>query len=87
MTITGVTVARDLSFAKVFVSTLEEGKEQEVVLALNHAAKYIRHTLAQKVKLRIIPEIKFVYDDSSLRGHHISSLIDSALKGSKENKT
>ena len=79
-TITGVTVSRDMSFAKVFVSTLEEGKEREVVVALNHAAKHIRHALAHKIELRVIPELKFYYDDSSMRGHHISSLLNSALK-------
>src|SRR3990167_2787811 len=71
-TVTGVNVARDLSFAKVFVSTLEEGKEQEVVTALNHAAKFIRHALAKKIELRIVPELRFVYDESSMHGHHIS---------------
>ena len=36
-----------------------------------------------KSKLRVIPNLKFVYDDSTLRGSRISSLINDALKETK----
>lgn len=86
VTITSVTVSRDLSYAKVFVSVLmdEEDKIKQTVLALNRAAKPLRYNLAHAVDLRIVPELKFVYDESTARGFRISTLIDAAVK--KEEK-
>lgn len=85
VTITSVTVSRDLSYAKVYVSVLmdDEIKIQEVIKSLNRAAKNIRFSLAKEVKLRIIPELKFVFDDTTAHGFHISSLIDAAIKKDK----
>ncbi len=79
VTIISVTVAHDLSFAKVYVSVLDESKAVETVKALNHSAKYFRTALAGAVKLRIAPELKFIYDDSIVRGSRITSLINEAL--------
>lgn len=80
VTVTSVNVSHDLSFAKVFVSVLEDDKAKETIAALNHAAKSLRYSLAQAVLLRIAPELKFIYDDSAVRGSRISSLINDALK-------
>lgn len=87
VTITSVDVSRDLSFAKIYVSVLmdDDLKIKDTVKALNNATKSLRYNLAQAVKLRIVPEIKFVYDESTARGFRISTLIDSAVK--KSNKT
>ncbi len=84
ITVTEVTVAPNLSFAKVYVSVLEEEKAVEAVAALNKAAKYLRYELANAVELRITPQLKFIYDDSVVRGSRISSLINAALKNHKK---
>lgn len=82
VTITSVSLAKDMSSAKVFVSVWDEDKAKEILTALNKAAKYLRYELAQsKIEMRVIPELKFVYDDSALRGSRISSLLHTALKG------
>ncbi len=80
ITLTGVNVTHDLAHAKVFVSVLEEDKAKETLVALNNASKYLRYELANAVELRVTPQLKFVYDDSSVRGSRISSLINNALK-------
>ncbi len=81
VTITSVTVTRDLSYAKVYVSVLtEEDKVKPVIEALNRAAKSLRYRLAHEVDMRVVPELKFVYDNSTAHGFKISSLIDSAIK-------
>jgi len=74
VTITSVNVSRDLSFAKVYVSVLldEEEKIKEIVTALNRAAKSLRFNLAKEVDLRIVPELKFVYDSSTAHGFRIN---------------
>lgn len=86
VTITGVTVTRDLSYAKVFVSVLmdEEEKIKQTVVELNRMAKSFRYNLAHAVDLRVAPELKFVYDESTARGFRISTLIDSAVKKTDE---
>lgn len=86
VTVTGVTVSRDLSYAKVYVSVLvdEEDKIKQTVIALNRAAKALRYNLAHAVNLRAVPELKFVYDESTARGFRISTLIDSAVKKEKK---
>lgn len=82
VTITGVSVSRDLSYAKIFVSVLldEAADIKEIVADLNRAAKPLRYQLAQQVDLRIVPELRFVYDESTAHGFRISNLIDSAIK-------
>jgi ribosome-binding factor A len=80
VTLTGVNVSHDLSFAKVFVSVLEEDTATRTLAALNNAAKFLRYELANAVKLRVTPELKFIYDDSSVRGNRITSLLNNALK-------
>lgn len=80
ITITTVRTSQDFSFAKVFVSVLNEKEAKKTIQILNKAAKQLRHELAHAIKLRIVPDLKFVYDDSILRGNRISSLIHKALK-------
>jgi ribosome-binding factor A len=79
-TITSVSVSADLSYAKVYVSVLEDEKAPEIIAMLNKARKNLRYELANTVELRITPELKFFYDDSVVRGSRISSLINDAFK-------
>lgn len=86
VTVTGVTLSRDLSYAKVYVSVLmdDEEKISATIAALNQSAKTFRYNLAHAVKLRIAPELKFLYDESTARGFRISSLIETATKKEKK---
>jgi ribosome-binding factor A len=86
VTVTSVILARDLSSAKVFVSIWDESKVTETIAALNKAAKYLRYQLAHsKIEMRVIPGLRFYYDDSTVRGNRISSLLNTALKDTKSN--
>lgn len=86
VTITDVTVSRDMSHAKVYVSVLQDNESdiKDIIVSLNKAAKSIRYNLAKQVDLRVVPELKFVYDESTARGFHLSSLIDAAVKKEKK---
>lgn len=84
VTITNVSLAKDFSSAKVFVSVLDDIHAKQKVAELNEEAKHIRMLLARsKIQMRVIPELHFIYDDSTLRGNRISALIDKALKDTK----
>jgi ribosome-binding factor A len=78
-TLTAVDVAPDLSHARVFITHLggeEQGKA--AVSALNHAAGFLRHQLRERVILRHVPELRFVYDESVERGDTIERLLAKA---------
>ncbi len=86
VTLTGVTVSKDFSYAKIYVSVLTEDEKniKQTIQALNQEAKTFRKYLAKEIDLRVTPELKFVYDESTARGFHISTLINSAMKKSGE---
>jgi ribosome-binding factor A len=80
VTITEVAVTHDLEHAKVYFTVFEsEARAQEAARALNHAAGFIRAQLGPRMRLRIVPQITFVYDTSVARGAELSRLIDEAV--------
>jgi ribosome-binding factor A len=80
ITLTGVEVTRDYAHAKVFYTTLESGERiVETTAGLNRAAGFLRHELSQLIKLRTMPQLTFVYDESVERGVRLSRLIDDAI--------
>jgi ribosome-binding factor A len=81
VTITDVEVTADLAHAKVFFTAMgEEGAATRAVEeALRHAAGFLRSQLAQRMKLRVIPQLQFQYDASVERGMRLSHLIDEAV--------
>lgn len=80
VTITGVELSRDYSRAKVFIALQEHEQGHETLIALNKAAGFFRHRLATSVKLRSVPQMRFVYDDSFRNGQRVSEMIDSELE-------
>lgn len=76
VTITYATVTNDLSFAKVYFTTLDDYKRNKVIKDMNNAASYFRSELAGRLNIRHIPEIKFVYDESIEYGKKIEDIID-----------
>lgn len=80
VTITTVKVARDLAHAKVYITQhKDEAEIKETLKVLNKASHRLRYLLAQNIKLRVIPELHFVYDESIRYGAHLSELIDQAI--------
>ncbi len=78
VTLTGVEVARDYSHAKVFYTTLQ-GADKAVQQGLERASGFLRSQLAHSMKLRVMPQLHFVYDTSVERGARLSQLIDEAV--------
>lgn len=75
VTIVSVEVARDLSCAKVYVTVLEEAKVKETLKVLNGAAGFFRGHLSKVCHLKIVPKLRFIFDDSVQRGARIESLL------------
>lgn len=95
LTIHEVRVVKDLSHAKVFftclptvvadgaagISTDAAHGVAQTRLLNGRLAGFLRHALSQRVRLRTMPELHFVYDESIGAGMHLSALIDRAVEG------
>lgn len=76
ITITGVDVANDLSFAKVyFTSLITEMTHKDLEREMEEAAPFIRRILAEKMDLRNTPKLKFLYDESIGYADNIERII------------
>ncbi len=84
-----VELTKDIKFAKVFISVYDtKDRKNSTIEALAHAGGFIRKLLGAKVKLRRIPELTFVLDDSIEYSIKISRIIEEvAAKDARDSKT
>jgi len=86
VTVSAVEVSRDLAVAKVYFTVLNPGHDVEQTFeGLSHASGFLRRELGKRMKLRVVPELRFQYDSSIEEGSRLSALIDKAVSGDKEN--
>jgi ribosome-binding factor A len=81
ITLHEVRVSRDLAHAKVFFTSFpadEDATEQQRLLNANLAG-FLRHELARTARLRTVPQLNFVHDESVRRGERLSALIEAAV--------
>tara|TARA_B100000676_G_scaffold266489_1_gene280178 strand:- start:2448 stop:2816 length:369 start_codon:yes stop_codon:yes gene_type:complete len=77
ISITGVSVSKDLRHARVFVTSLvPKLSNTEITKELNAVSSSLRWALGQRAGLRRTPELVFEYDDSIERGAEMSKLLD-----------
>lgn len=77
LTITQVKVSPDLKIARVYFTTLgAEGEKGEAQKALGKASRYVRRRIAQRMRLKFIPEIKFFFDEELDRRLKVERLLD-----------
>jgi len=84
--ITRADVTRDLRYAKIRVSVLEDDKRAPLLAALKKAAGFVRHELGRNLKLRYTPELLFEEDDNIAYGVHISTMLSDVLSGAQEDE-
>lgn len=73
--ITRADVTRDLRYAKMYVSVLEEADREPLLAALKKAAGFIRHELGKRMIIRYAPEILFALDHNIEYGVHIAAVL------------
>ena len=77
LSVVKVDVSGDLSYAKIYVSAIEgEEKTAESVKGLKSAAGYIKRELSARCKLRKMPELTFIADNSIAHGAEIARIIE-----------
>ncbi len=77
VSVSDVEVTRDLAHAKIFVTALDPETSAQAVKDLKELAKEFRYQLGKRMKIRSLPELHFVYDDSVDRGERIENLLRS----------
>lgn len=83
--VTRADVTRDLRFAKVYVSILEDEKADDMIKALKKAAGFIRRELGMRVDLRYTPELLFERDRNIAYGVHIAQILKDVTPREEEN--
>ncbi|CNJ10830.1 30S ribosome-binding factor RbfA [Yersinia aldovae] len=90
-TVSGIELSRDLAYAKVFVTflnVLTDNASPDTVKngikALQDASGYIRTLLGKAMRLRIVPELTFAYDNSLIEGMRMSNLVTNVIKSDVE---
>jgi ribosome-binding factor A len=74
--ITDVTVDRELDYANIYVSSLGGSSQADEILeGLSNASGYIRYTLSQEVELRVMPKLRFIWDDTPEKADRIEELL------------
>lgn len=85
-TVSGVEVSRDLAYAKVFVTFLNDSDEESIkagLEGLTDASGFIRSLLGKAMRLRVIPELTFAYDNSLVEGMRMSNLVSNVVKNDR----
>ena len=86
ITINHVKVAKDLGYAEVYITVMPYGNMDQAQVTkdslsvLKQAAGFLRTELARGIKLRVMPQLRFHYDESIERGRHLHSLIEKARR-------
>ena len=81
---TAIKLSRDLSHATIYCSVMNKEERSETIEALNRASGFLRKKLAAEINARIVPALKFIYDESLERGAHLTDLINAARKDDAE---
>lgn len=85
VTITDCRVTNDLSYAKVYYTSLNDKNRDEIKKAIKSASGFIRKELMDRIDIRYIPELEFVYDESIDYGKKIENKIKEINKVDNEN--
>jgi len=84
VTITGSEIASDLSFAKVYFTSMREEEHRKLEQEMNEASDFIRKFVAEKMDLRQTPKLRFVYDESIAYGNRIEQILEEIKNDSSE---
>jgi ribosome-binding factor A len=80
LSITKVETTPDLMECKVYFSLLDDTKYEKVQKILDGMAKFIRVHLGKRIRLKFLPQLKFIPDDSIKYSVDIYSKIEEIKK-------
>ncbi len=81
VTLTKVELSSDMRHAKLYWSTLEEGgRRKRTQDMLEHASGFVRRQLGRVLETRVVPELRWVFDESIERAANLERLIQEARR-------
>lgn len=83
ISVTKVKVSPDLRYARVYVSIINSRNVKQTLAGLKTASGFIRSKIAEKINLRVTPELVFELDDSMKYGERIDSILKDIMKDIK----
>ncbi len=87
ISITDVELTKDLRYGKVFYSVLGDNSMREKASQyFEKQTKNLRMEIASQIRVKFIPELKYLYDNSIERGQRIEQLLDQ-IKNDRQQDT
>jgi ribosome-binding factor A len=81
ITVTRVRLSPDLKIASIYYSVLGSDQDREATKgALSRAKSFLKHELGNRIHLRVVPELRFFYDDSLDHSNKIATLLNKINK-------
>ena len=77
ITVTGCDVTNDLSYAKIYFTSMSDLSKEQLEKELEEASSYIRGELSKRIDVRHTPKLRFVFDTSIEYGNKIEKIIES----------
>ena len=82
VSIMDVEVSHDNSFAKIYYSVF--GNEEQIEKTketIEHNKSKIRYEIGKRIRLRLTPELRFIFDDSIERGSKVTEILNKISRG------
>lgn len=83
ISVTKVKTSPDLKYAKVSVSIINSKNIKQTLAGLKAASGFIRSRIAEKMNLRVTPELVFELDESLVYGEKIDRILEQVMKRNK----
>ncbi len=79
LSISKVDTTKDLKYAKIYISVLGDNEQRaHTIEVLNKLSRFFMHKLNEEIRIRTIPELTFILDDSMDYYFHIDELLKKA---------
>jgi len=86
LTVTRVDTTSDLRESKVYFSLLDESKYTHAQESLDKMSKFIRVNLGKKIRMKYLPELKFIADNSIRYSVDIHKKIEDVMQEDESRK-
>ena len=86
ISVTKVKTSPDLKYARVSVSIINSKNVKQTLAGLKAASGFIRSRIAEKMNLRVTPELVFELDESLVYGEKIDRILEQVIKEIDQNK-
>lgn len=81
ITVTDTRLSVDGKYLDIYFSTMgKENQAESSLEALKRCRGFIKKNLSERMRLRNVPELKFIYDDSIDRGMKITKILENINK-------